>query len=425
MQISTSEFLLGALPELLAQESNVNQLNKEIASGQTMLTANSDPAGAGLALETAGQIQQLTYDAGNAQAGANSIQTTLGALQQVNNLINQLNQTALTAASATTADNTRQALVTEAQSALQQLVQLANTQGTDGNYIFAGANSGSAPFTTEANGQVTFVGDASTNSIEIAPGVSVPVTTSGQGIFATLPAGNNGVAVTAGAANTGGGTAEVQGVTSLAQVTAAAVAGTQYEITFTSAGTSAGSSGGLDYTVASGSGAPGSARFAASSGVIASGAFTAGTDLHFAGLDVAVDGTPAAGDDFTLQPGATSSLFQTVQSLISALQSPLPGEPGGSAAQQQVQSVIASLAGAQSTVLSAEASLGAGLSEIQAVQSEDQTQSTQAQTQLSNLQSANLPQVITNYSASVTALQAAEEAFARIQNLSLFSVIGP
>ena len=39
---------------------------------------------------------------------------------------------------------------------------------------------------------------------------------------------------------------------------------------------------------------------------------------------------------------------------------------------------------------------------------------------MSNLQSANLPQVLANYSESVTALQAAELSFAKVQNLTLF-----
>lgn len=421
MRISTSEFLAGSLPELLAQQSNVNQLNREIASGQTMLDAADDPAGAGVAIQTAGQIQHLTYDASNAQAGAQSIQTTVSALEQVATLIDQLQQTALTAATGTTTVDTRQALAAQAQNALQQLLQLANTQDSDGNYIFAGSAAATAPFATGSNGQVSFDGDAATNAVEIAPGISVPVTASGQGIFVNIPAGGNGVAVAAGAPNTGSATALVQGVTSLAQVAAESVAGTQYEITFASAG----SGGSLGYTVASGTGSPGSASFATSSGVIASGSFASGQDLQFAGLDVAIDGTPAAGDSFVLQPGATSSLFQTVQDLIGALGSPQQDQSTSSSTRQQIQNVIGNLQGAQTSVLSAEAALGAGLSEIQAVQGQNQTQSTNAQAELSNLQSANLPQVLANYSESVTALQAAEEAFARIQNLTLFSVIQP
>jgi hypothetical protein len=57
------------------------------------------------------------------------------------------------------------------------------------------------------------------------------------------------------------------------------------------------------------------------------------------------------------------------------------------------------------------------------VQGQDSSNVTSNQSQLSNLQSANLPQVVANYSESVTALQAAQLAFARIQNLTLFSVI--
>ena len=49
MRISTNEFLLGSLDQLLAQESTVNQLNQEIATGQSMLDATTDPAGAGSA----------------------------------------------------------------------------------------------------------------------------------------------------------------------------------------------------------------------------------------------------------------------------------------------------------------------------------------------------------------------------------------
>ncbi len=87
--------------------------------------------------------------------------------------------------------------------------------------------------------------------------------------------------------------------------------------------------------------------------------------------------------------------------------------------------MLANLDSAQTTVLSAQATLGATLSEVQSLQQQNSTQSTNAQAQLSSLQSANLPQVIANYSESVTALQAAQLAFARIQNLSLFAVLGP
>ncbi len=411
MQISTNEFLLGSVGELLAQESNLNQLNTEIATGQTMPDAASDPAGAGEALGLASGINRLTYDAGNAQSAAQQLQSGLGALQQVTTLLDQLRQTAVQGANAGNSAASLQALASTAQSGLQQLVQLANSQGTDGRYIFAGSTSNTAPFTTLPNGQVAFTGDGAANLLEVAPSLTVPVSISGGSIFENISAGNNGVAVTAAAANTGTAYAAVQGVADPSQLTAEELAGTQFAIAF-----SAGAGGGLDYTVTSGIGSPGSAGFSASASTVASGSFTAGSDLQFGGLNIAITGTPAAGDQFVVQPAATSSLFQTVQGLISALGS-VSSDP------QQIENAISNLGAAQTGIQTAQATLGSSLAAIQGIQTADGTQSTNDQVQLTNLQSANLPQVLATYSEGVTALQAAELAFSKIQNLSLFSVI--
>lgn len=419
MRISTSEFLLGGLPELLAQQSNVNQLNREAASGQTLLDATSDPAGAGLVLQTTGQIHHLAYDTANANAGAQSIQTALAALQQVTAVIGQLRQTAVAGANAATTADQRRALVPTAQSALAQLIQLANTQGANGAYLFGGSQVNAPPFVTGGDGRVAFTGDAGSNAVEIAPGLSVPVTASGQAIFDAVPAGDDGAVATADSGNTGSAIAVVN-VSSLTEAAAARLAGTQYAVSFTTA-----PDGSLAYSVASGTGVPGSAGFTASSGAVASGSYTAGSDLQFAGLDVAIKGAPNGGDGFVVATGASSSLFQTVSDLIGGLGASATGQSASSSALQQIENVIGNLDNAENAVLTAEAGLGAGLSEIQSIQGQDQTDTVNAQAQLSNLQSANLPQVLANYSAGVTALQAAELAFGKIQNLTLFAVIGP
>ncbi len=184
----------------------------------------------------------------------------------------------------------------------------------------------------------------------------------------------------------------------------------------------AGPSGSLTYTVASGSGAPGSSGFTASSGVVASGGFTAGSDLTFGGIDVRINGTPDAGDSFDVQTGATTSMFQTIQNLVSALQA-TPTTGVNAQVQQQVENVIANLNGAQTSALSAQASYGSSLAEIQSVQGQVTSLNTTAQAELSNVQSANLPEVMANYSESITALQAAQLAFSKVQGLSLFNYI--
>jgi flagellar hook-associated protein 3 FlgL len=419
MRISTQEFLLGSLNDMLAQQSTANQLNREIASGQTLLDPGSDPAGAAQVLIASSNINQLTYNSANANAAQQTAQTGIGALQQVTTLLSQLQQIATQGANAATTPDQRTGLVAQAQSILQQLVQAANTQGADGSYIFAGSRSNAPAFQQKSDGSIAFAGDGVARQFAIAPSLSVSAALSGRDIFTNVPAGAGGVSVAAAVGNTGTAYAVSRSVTSISQVLAESRAGTEFSVSF-----SAAADGSLNYAVTSGSGDPASAGFAASSGIVASGSFTAGSDLNFGGIDLSVVGTPAAGDSFVVRPGSGTSIFQTAQNLIAALGTPSSDPAGRTQMQQQVENVLADLGGAQTRILSAQATLGASLSEIQSVQQQNSTQSTNAQAQLSNLQSANLPQVIASYSESVTALQAAQLAFARIQGLSLFSVIG-
>jgi flagellar hook-associated protein 3 FlgL len=419
MQISTNEFLLGSVSDLLQQQQTVNTLNREIATGETMLDASSDPGGAGQVIGLANQIGTLAYDTANGQAATQTLQDGVSTLQQVTNLLDQLNQTASAASNGTSTAADRQSDVSATQSLLQQLVQLANTQDANGNYLFAGSKSNTPAFTMQANGQVVFNGDASTNQVAIAPSLSVASTVSGQNAFMDVPAGTDGIAVTADANNTGGAYALAQGVTNVSQVTAASLAGTQYDISFSGSGQS------LSYQVTSGTGIPGSAGYNATSGVVASGNFTTGASLSFAGMQVEITGTPASGDSFAVQPGATTSLFQTVQNLVTALGMQQSTGAQAAQAQQALQNVLVDIKSSQTNLLSAQATLGSSLAEIQSVATQTGTQTTDAQTAMSNLQSANMPQVLANYSESLTALQAAEESFSKVQNLSLFQYLLP
>jgi flagellar hook-associated protein 3 FlgL len=419
MQISTNEFLLGSLNDLLQQQQHVNTLNREIATGETLLDASSDPGGAGQVIGLANQIGTLSYDTANGQAATQSLQVGVSTLQQVTTLLDQLSQTASAAANGTATAEDRQSDVSAAQSLLQQLVQLANTQGSNGEYLFAGSKSNEQAFSSLSNGQVVFNGDAGANQLQIAPSLNVASTISGQNVFMNVPAGNNGVTVTASGNNTGTAYALVQGVTNVSQITAASLADTEYDISFSASGQS------LTYQVTSGTGVPGSPGYNASSGVVASGTYNSGSSISFDGIEMQFNGTPAAGDSFTVQPGASTSLFQTVQDLITALGMPQDSGSQTAQAQQALQNVIANVNGAQTNVLSAQATLGSNLAEIQSVASETSAQSSDATTAMSDLQSANLPQVLANYSEGVTALQASEEAFAKVQNLTLFQYLLP
>jgi flagellar hook-associated protein 3 FlgL len=98
---------------------------------------------------------------------------------------------------------------------------------------------------------------------------------------------------------------------------------------------------------------------------------------------------------------------------------------GSGQAQQALQNVLSDLGGAQTSILTAQASLGTSLSEIQSVATQTSGQTADDNSSISDLQSANLPEVIANYDETLTALQAAEASFSKLQNMSLFQYLVP
>jgi flagellin-like hook-associated protein FlgL len=75
-------------------------------------------------------------------------------------------------------------------------------------------------------------------------------------------------------------------------------------------------------------------------------------------------------------------------------------------------------------VLSAQATLGTSLAEIQSVQTQTSTLSIRDHA-ISTCNRRTMPQVLANYSEGLTALQAAQLAFAKVQGLTLFNDIQP
>jgi len=420
MRISTNEFFLGTLNDMLAQESTVSNLNQQIASGQSIVNATTNPSAAATILDTANQIDETSTNANNAQAVSSNMNETLSVLNQVDNLLNQVQSTALQGASATSSSADRTALASSVQGSLQELVQLANTQLSNGQYIFGGSQATNAPFQMTPTGQVVFKGDAGVDQIEIGPSLLVPIAVSGQSVFMQVPDGNGSFAVAASGTNAGTGVASLGGVLNSTLVNSEHLNNTQFEISFT-----AGAGGAVNYSIASGKGAPGSASFIASSGTITSGVYNSSSAaLSFGGMDITFSGMPAAGDHFMVRTSQTTSAFQALENVITALQAPVDGASGTRArADQLIQDALATLGQVHTSVLSAEASLGTSLSEINAVQSQDNAVTTTDQVNLANIQSASLPEVMTQFNEGVTALQAAQAAFGKISGLSLFRYI--
>lgn len=387
------------LSTLDALEANISQTQNQLSTGDAYTLPSQDPVAAGQVdnfQAVLAQSQQYTTNANSAQSSLNTEDT---ALTQVQTQLQSLRDIALEANSGTVSNQNLSALASQAQQIQQSLLSLANTQDGSGNYIFAGFASQAQPFALTATG-ASYAGDQGQRQVQIAAGQTVAAGDSGDAVFNQIKSGNGTFTVTAAAANTGTGLIGASTVTNAALNT-----GGSYSIAFTSANT---------YTVTN-----------AANATVASGTYTSGQAISFNGLQVTLSGQPATGDTFAVAPSTNQSLFTTVQSLVSTLQAGVSttSSPSTTQLSNNIAGIISNLDQALSHTQTVQASVGGRLNSITTQLSVATSQQTQLTKSISSLQGVDYASALTSLESQNTTLSAAMQAYTLTQGLSLFKYI--
>ncbi|HEY3857434.1 MAG TPA: hypothetical protein VGO67_23870 [Verrucomicrobiae bacterium] len=192
MRIATSSFPDSFIYNTNQLQSQQNVLQNEASTGLQFTQAQDNPGAMSQALEVQADSSANTQYQTNISQLQDSATTSYNALNSLQTLVSQAASIAAGSGTAGTQQLTSDA--TEISGIIQQALQLANTQDSQGNYIFAGTNVTTPPFaaTTDANGNVTGVtyqGNTSVAQSEIAPGVTVSAQTLGSNTSGTGPRG--------------------------------------------------------------------------------------------------------------------------------------------------------------------------------------------------------------------------------------------
>jgi flagellar hook-associated protein 3 FlgL len=396
MRVTESLTQTQFLTSISTLESNISQQQNQMSSGVAFTTASQNPTAAG----SVNNYKQALAQSEQYDTTANSAQTNLNtednALSQVQSQLQSLRDLALEANSGTLSNTDRTAIATQAVQIQNSLLALANTQNGNGEYIFGGFAAQTQPFTLSASG-ATYNGDQGQRQVQIAAGQTVADGDNGDTVFNQIKNGNGTFSVSAAAGNTGGG---IIGATTVSDPTA--YDGGTYSITFTTPGTYQVSEGGT---------------------VVSTGAYTDGGTIAFNGVQVTLSGQPASGDSFTLAPSTNQSLFTTVQNLVSALQGGVSTSASGTALNNSINEAINNIDQALAQSSNVRATVGGRLNSITTQQSVAGSQQVQLQQSVSTLQGLDFASAITTLDQENTTLSAALQAFTLTQGLTLFKFL--
>ena len=400
MRISTSMINQTAVNGILQDESALSNTQSQLASGKSINTPADNPVAAVQLLQLNNTSSQYGQYISNGQSANTNLRleeqalsSSTTTLQSIRDLVVQANT-----GSNNTADLHN--IATQISALESQLQGNANTQNAQGEFLFAGFSSGTQPFVRGSSGAMSYVGDSGARSVPLNGGTSVPTGDPGSAVFMNVPAGNGTFTTAAGTGNTGTGVIDTGSVTDQSSW----VRG-QYTISFSDAS---------DYTVTDGAGA-----------TVASGTHNAanGGNVAFDGVEVGITGAPAAGDTFTVSSSSTQGVFDTLDNVVSAL-----NNAGSSAtARAQLSSTLGGslqqIDQALNQVSTVTTNVASRISLISSTGNALTSATTTLTSQISTLSDLDYAKATSQYSQEVIALQAAEQSYVAINQLSLFKYL--
>jgi flagellar hook-associated protein 3 FlgL len=399
MRISSQSIRDLFVSQLGIQQAGLSKTQLQISTGLRFSRPAEDPVAASQSLDLQRAIDQSDQFQTNAGLAANRLKLSESTLSAVGDNLQRLRELAVQAANATETPETRAMIATEAKQRLDALLQLANIQDGNGQYLYSGYSSAVRPFGATPTGY-QYYGDQGQRLVEIGPGRLVADSDSGATIFQLVRNGNGTFVTAQDPANTGNVTVGARGVSNLAQWDS----GT-YSILFTSPTT-------YDVLDATNTPVPG-----------AGGTYTSGQAVAFRGIQIELSGVPATGDRFTVGPSRYQDVFSMAKGFVDALALPTDTAARAATFRTSMNTVIENLDQSMGNIVAARADIGGRLQAIETQQTTNTDLALQLKSTLSQTRDLDYSEAVTRMNQQLTALQAAQASYVKVMGLSLFNYL--
>lgn len=402
MRISTHSFYAQSQSAMGTQQQKLFRIQQQLAAGTKFLTPADDPVAAARALGVSQSMAESAQFATSRSRAMLSLSQEETALKSATSIMQSMKTLAVQAGNGTLSDADRASLATTLQSSLDQLVNVANADDGNGQFLFAGFKSASPPFVSDAGG-IRYTGDQGQRLMQIDVSRQMAATDDGRSVFQSVQ-GGAGYVASAATGNTGSGVFGSVGLTDAA----APHYGKDFTISFA----------GGNYTVSTGDTPP---------VVAASGPYVPDAPISFGGMQIKMSGTPADGDTFQVAAArnAGTDIFAAIGDMVAALKQPLAG--GGEVAQARLLNALSTfnvkVTNAHDNVLTVISSVGSRMNELDALDNGAAARALVDKAYLSEIEDLDPAAAISEYLQRETSLKATQQTFARLHSIALFNYL--
>lgn len=399
MRIATAHSFDAAVSSLQRRQQDMSDVQQQMTTGKRVSKPSDDPVAAARAERAAASISRSDTDLRTADTSRNVMNLTESALGQAVDLLQSARETMVQAGNGTYSASERQALAAKLSQIRAQLFATANRSDGAGGYLFGGQGSAAPPFVDQVGG-VNYIGQGGTNLADASE--QVPLTTDGRAVWLQAATGN-GVFETRAVTQNGSAWIDAGSVTNPAALT-----GHDYSIQFSVTGTPAVTT----YTVLDNT---------AGTTVVSGAPYASGKSITVDGMAFAIQGDPANGDSFAIAPSTKSlSVFKALDDAITTLND---GSAPTGKVRQAINQGLRDIDSATNNVVAARSAAGETLNRLDGVTDRLGAQKLASQTEKSNAEDLDMVQAISDFQNQQTGYNAALQAYALVQRMSLMNYI--
>ncbi len=185
MRISTAQYYKTNADQLQARQNKVAEVQAKLGSGKQLLHPSENPSKADLIsrLES-GKGRQAVYGK-NVDAAQTRLTSEEAVLTSMTRIMQRITELTVQGGNDTLAAEDRAVIAAEVKALRDELLNLANTQDINGNYIFSGNKVQASAFVENSSGVVTYNGDYGRLQINVSDVRRLSINTIGPELFST------------------------------------------------------------------------------------------------------------------------------------------------------------------------------------------------------------------------------------------------
>jgi flagellar hook-associated protein 3 FlgL len=398
IRVSTANAFSTGVDTLQMRQRELSDAQAQLVSGKRVAKPSDDPTGAARAERALASIARAEANQRALDASRNAMTLSEAALGDGIGLLQQAREALVASGNGSWSAEQRRYAAEQIAGLRDQLLSVANRDNGAGGYLFGGQDARQRPFDNGAGGAVQWVGVSGAQVT--ASDEPLPLTMDGQVVWLQAASGN-GVFETDVAAAAGSAWIDAGRVRDPSQVT-----GQGYDIVFDVG------AAGTTVSVLRADGAT----------VVNNAAWQAGQEIAFDGIGVTLQGEPADGDRFRVEPSQQElSVFDALDRAVAVLSDP---DATASQVTQAVKFGLRDVDAVMSNMNSRRADAGAWLNRIDNVEDRISQVSLQSETERSNAEDLDMVQAVSDFQAKQSSYDAALRTYGMVQRLSLFQYLG-